>query len=80
MSDRPEKRKVEFIESYWTGGEYGSDYKWNDNHGELIRCKDCKHGRKHNVVIIECMKAHDYNPEHQEFHNKNWFCADGESG
>lgn len=39
---RPEKHKVEFIESYWTGGEFGSDYKWNDNHGELIRCKDCK--------------------------------------
>ena len=42
MSDRPEKRKVEFIESYWTGGELGSDYQWNDNHGELIRCKDCQ--------------------------------------
>lgn len=39
---RPEKRKIEFIESYWTGGEFGSDYKWNDNHGELTRCKDCK--------------------------------------
>ena len=39
---RPEKHKVEFIESYWTGGEFGSDYKWNDNHGKLIRCKDCK--------------------------------------
>lgn len=43
MSERPEMRKVEFIESYWTGGEYGSDYKWNDNHGELVRCKDCIH-------------------------------------
>ena len=43
MSERQEKRLVEFIESYWTGGEYGSDYKWNDNHGELIRCKDCVH-------------------------------------
>ena len=42
MSERP-KRKVEFIESYWTGGKYGSDYVWNDNHGELIRCKDCVH-------------------------------------
>ena len=42
MSERL-KRKIEFIESYWTGGEYGSDYKWNDNHGELIRCGDCKH-------------------------------------
>lgn len=42
MSERSPRRKVEFIESYWTGGEYGADYRWNDNHGELIRCKDCK--------------------------------------
>lgn len=34
------KRKVEFIESYI---KVGNDYQWNDNHGELIRCKDCKH-------------------------------------
>ena len=45
---------------------------------ELVRCKDCKHGKEHNINIIECMKAHDYNLEHQEFHHKNWFCADGE--
>lgn len=63
MSERPEKRKVEFIESYWTGGEYGSDYKWNDNHGELIRCKDCK---RH----LEC----NYWIENGD----DWFCADGE--
>lgn len=63
MSERPEKRKIEFIESYWTGGEYGSDYKWDDNHGELIRCKDCKHR-------LEC----DYWIENGD----DWFCADGE--
>ena len=34
------KRKVEFIESYI---KIGNDYQWNDNHGELIRCKDCKY-------------------------------------
>ena len=34
------KRKVEFIESYI---KVGNDYQWNDNHGELIRCKDCIH-------------------------------------
>lgn len=34
------KHKVEFIESYI---KIGNDYKWNDNHGELIRCKDCKY-------------------------------------
>ena len=43
MSETRTKRKIEFIESYWTGGEYGADYVWNDNHGELIRCMDCRH-------------------------------------
>ena len=63
MSETRQKRKVEFIESYWTGGEYGSDYHWNDNHGELVRCKDCKHH-------LEC----DYWIENGDY----WYCADGE--
>ena len=69
MSETRQKRKVEFIESYWTGGEYGSNYQWNDNHGELIRCKDCKY----------------YDPDCQICDNgldsifpPDWFCADGE--
>lgn len=33
------RTKVEFIESYWKDGN--TDYIWNDNHGELIRCRDC---------------------------------------
>ena len=69
---RPEKRKVEFIESYWTGGEYGSDYIWNDNHGELIRCKDCANkecfGRDGKIVC-----------DLDGFlHEPDWYCADGE--
>lgn len=35
-------KKIEFIESYLVP-EDGGDYMWNDNHGRLIRCKDCKH-------------------------------------
>lgn len=66
MSDRPEKRKVEFIESYWTGGEYGSDYRWNDNHGELVRCKDCKHYMTIHCTCDGCCISDD------------WYCADGE--
>ena len=60
--------KVEFIESYIKIGN--GDYQWNDNHGELIRCKDCKHYRP--GLLIECAKNH---------HSKqgfDWFCADGE--
>ena len=69
MSERP-RRKVEFIESYWTGGEYGSDYKWNDNHGELVRCRDCKHNGDG-----ECMIKTGYFPV-----KPDWFCADGKRG
>lgn len=34
------KAKVEFIESYYKID--GGDYKWDDNHGQLVRCKDCR--------------------------------------
>lgn len=70
---RPEKRRVEFIESYWTGGELGSDYQWSDNHGELIRCKDCKYGEKVNDIYM-CGKSRSFGIAHDPL----WFCADGE--
>lgn len=69
MSETRAKRKVEFIESYWTGGEYGADYKWNDNHGELIRCRDCKHWRK---ATCSAGAGIAFPPP------DDWFCADGE--
>lgn len=76
MSDsRPEKRKVEMIESYWTGGEYGYDYRWNDNHGELVRCRDCKHGfRLDDTNYIVCGRPFASN---RDVHTEEWFCADG---
>ena len=84
---RPKKRKVEFIESYWTGGEFGSDYQWNDNHGELIRCKDCKHRptdpeNKRDGQYLEfpdavcpCQIGDNW---YSWMPKDNWFCADGE--
>ena len=67
---RHKKRKIEFIESYFTGGELGSDYQWNDNHGELIRCRDCK---KHDtydcqITFLTAQKTPN-----------DWYCADGEA-
>ena len=79
MSETRSKRKVEFIESYWTGGEHGSDYQWNDNHGELIRCKDCKH-----VCMCDATEMFPDIPVYakctltDEVHEPDWFCADGE--
>jgi len=69
MSARPEKRKVEFIESYWTGGELGSDYQWNDNHGALVRCRDCWKRDFDNCPLNEFSLFHP---------DDDWFCADGE--
>lgn len=37
--------------------------------GELVRCKDCKHGE----VLNNCIMCNS------GAHNPDWFCADGES-
>jgi len=78
MSERPEKRKVEFIESYWTGGELGSDYQWNDNHGELIRCKDCKHRGNSKKCVLSAISEEKGFPLFVLDNRGEWFCADGE--
>lgn len=72
---RPKKRKVEFIESYWTGGEHGSDYQWNDNHGELVRCKDCIHWDKGHTEECDNLGSICF---HNGWCEPDWFCADGE--
>ena len=69
-----DKQKVEFIESYIKIGN--GNYEWNDNHGELIRCKDCKHGEKTSTFryypnLTWCNK-------YERSHDDDWFCADGE--
>ena len=69
-------QKVEFIESYIKIGN--GDYQWNDNYGELIRCKDCIHGETITDAItrttyILCSNKHDHYSR-----NPEWFCADGE--
>lgn len=35
-------KRIEFIESY-IKQDGDADYVWNDNHGVLVRCKDCVH-------------------------------------
>ena len=64
----PDREKVEFIESYIKIGN--GDYQWNDNHGELVRCKDCKHYKDGRCFFtMRRYGLHD-----------DWFCADGERG
>lgn len=68
-----EREKVEFIESYIK--VQGGDYQWSDNHGELIRCKNCKHGEPFNEDVF-CTK--DIGTIESCVHKPEWFCADGE--
>ena len=58
---------IEFIESYI---KVGNDYQWNDNHGELIRCKDCTYIRsidyqegRNADERLWCMMNHHYTDE-----------------
>lgn len=44
--------------------------------GELVRCKDCKHGHKYEFCV-KCENAG--NPGmFATYHRFDWFCADGE--
>ena len=66
-------QKVEFIESYIKNGT--GDYQWNDNHGELIRCKNCKwwHESEMHKGYGDCGQANGITLK-----SSDWFCADGE--
>ena len=72
-----EKKKVEFIESYIKIGN--GDYEWNDNHGELIRCKDCKHRGDRNKCIVAFVAEKQEMPYFFYDKRGEWFCADGEA-
>lgn len=66
LMDNDKLVKVEFIESYIKHGN--GDYKWNDNHGELIRCKNCKH---YDEQCQQCEKI-------DGIIQPDFYCADGE--
>lgn len=73
-----QKRIVEFIESYIKHDKDG-DYQWNDNHGELIRCCDCKHYNTDLEGFGFCMKGnlvHSRNGEKAE--HPDGYCSESE--
>jgi len=47
-----EHKRVELIETYL---KIGNDYQWFDNHGELIRCRNCKYWVKE---LVDGMCSH----------------------
>ena len=69
------QQKVEFIESYIKGVNGSADYQWNDNHGELIRCKDRKLNPKLSKLSnCPCNCSDSY---YSWVPDDDWFCADG---
>ena len=64
MSNVEKPVKVEFIESYIKGVNGSADYQWNDNHGELIRCKNCKNYEDTGLCLV-----------HRFYQNEDWYCA-----
>ena len=60
MNDEDEKRAkmkhIEMIIDYLVDGD---DFQYSDNHGILIRCKDCKHHHRDNSGAYYCERK-DY--------------------
>ena len=52
------------------------NYALKEKPKELVRCKDCKHGR----IYENCVKCENAgNPGmFATYHRFDWFCADGE--
>lgn len=47
------------------------------NAPELVRCKDCKHGKIHGIDV-ECVAHEEVGYDPEPWHPLDWFCADGE--
>lgn len=61
-------RTIELIDKYRIeqvcGGDYDPpSYIWEDNTGEVIRCKDCKYYDKLNYDIPQCENLDDPSPD-----------------
>ena len=77
MIAAPEGRKA-YLDCEYTLGLYcrrdmliNETIKILKNQPEIVRCKDCKHGRQFDTNAIDC--------EYRELATEPyWFCADGE--
>lgn len=45
---------------------------------DIVRCEDCRFGKRHNVNVIKCMMRHDFCTPEPQYHILSFFCADGE--
>lgn len=76
---------IELIDKYrieqGEGGYNPPSYVWADNTGEIVRCKDCKHGRQGYGVPngrVLCAKPFMGDTVAGAMHDDDWYCADGE--
>ena len=77
MIASPEGRKA-YLDCEYTQGLYCRRDRLIDetieilkNQPEIVRCKDCKHGRQYDTNAVDC--------EYRELATEpDWFCADGE--
>ena len=45
---------------------------------ELVRCKDCKHGKQLFEDYVSCQISEENESGCHVSHKPDWFCADGE--
>ena len=65
-------KHVEMINEYLVEDD-SYDFEFFDNHGLLIRCKDCKHYSQGSLNFNGRCKWHGgFEPD------EDWYCADGE--
>ena len=57
--------------SYFTFDDFTSSTSTKKDLVEVVRCKDCVHGKHYNNEMYGCEKL-------PELHGPDWFCADGE--
>ena len=59
------RKRIEFIDEYLCpgdedGGYHDCDYQYHDNHGILIRCKDCVNRWTNNCPVEVIFGQKDY--------------------
>ena len=66
---------VEFIESY-IKTDHDDDYKWNDNHGELVRCENCMYYDK--KVVLDDFPGKYFCVKMGVIMKPDGFCSEGD--
>ena len=69
-------KRVEFIEEYIRTAD-DDDYHYNDNHGRLIRCRECAFYRPRKALVVERETGYGWCRVTGEDHEDDWYCPNG---